>query len=285
MGFSLADIAKDNKQLIFALLGLGVVAVVMAVASREGGVLNFSTNLTGGGVGDVTGNGSNDGNTTTDSSDDLPTFTLEPGKDYKAKIYTNYGEITVDLYEDKTPIAVGNFVYLVNKGFYDDLAFHRVISGFIIQGGDPNGNGTGGPGYTFIDEIDANALGLNNIKVKDATYINGLYPSNTLSEYADKSLKVFYEEYSGYTYKSGVGGGVMGNYSLVMANSGANTNGSQFFIVLHGADVRHLDGRHTVFGEVSEGLSVVDKIGLVDVDASNKPKIDVIIEKVEIFTN
>ena len=133
---------------------------------------------------------------------------------------TSRGPIKVELYPDKAPLTVANFVNLAKRGFYDGLSFHRVIADFMIQGGCPQGTGTGGPGYKFEDEAN-NGLG----------------------------------------HQRGV---------LSMANAGPNTNGSQFFIT-HVA-TPWLDGKHTVFGKVIEGLDVVDAVK--QGDAINSVKIE-----------
>ncbi|TWG88053.1 peptidyl-prolyl cis-trans isomerase B (cyclophilin B) [Luteimonas sp. J16] len=121
---------------------------------------------------------------------------------------TDRGTIRVELYPDKAPLTVANFVNLARRGFYDGLTFHRVIADFMIQGGCPRGTGTGGPGYRFEDETD-----------------------------------------NGVAHERGV---------LSMANAGPDTNGSQFFITHIRTD--WLDGKHTVFGKVAEGMDVVDAI-------------------------
>ena len=146
-------------------------------------------------------------------------------------MHTNLGDMKIRLYDDKAPITTGNFKKLTEKGFYDGLIFHRVIKGFMIQGGDPEGRGTGGPGYKIKDEFSP-------------------------------SLK---------HNKKGI---------LSMANAGPNTGGSQFFITL--APTPHLDGKHAVFGEVIEGLDVLEKIGNIKTDMRDKPKDDIVMEKVEI---
>src|SRR5216110_2821677 len=125
-----------------------------------------------------------------------------------ASIQTNHGAIEVELFDDDAPKTVENFVKLARDGFYDGVVFHRVIPDFMIQGGDPTGTGSGGPGYTFEDEF-------NHHKV-------------------DRG-------------------------ALAMANAGPNTNGSQFFIVTADA-TPWLDGKHTVFGRVADGMEVIDKI-------------------------
>lgn len=164
-----------------------------------------------------------------------------------AEFYTSKGKIVCELYFEKTPLTVANFVGLaegtkewidpksqesVKKPFYDGLIFHRVVKDFVIQGGCPYGNGMGGPGYNFDDEI-----------------VDGL------------------------THNSeGI---------LSMANSGPNTNGSQFFITL--APTPHLNGRHSVFGKVIEGIDVVKKIGEVKTDSNfNKPFENIYINKIKI---
>src|SRR5438046_7760048 len=147
-----------------------------------------------------------------------------------AIIQTNHGAIQLELYPDDAPKTVDNFVKLANDGFYDRVIFHRVIPDFMIQGGDPTGTGSGGPGYTFEDEF-------NDRKVERG--------------------------------------------ALAMANAGPNTNGSQFFIVTTEA-APWLDGKHTVFGKVTEGMEVVDTISGVERDSSDKPHEPVVIERLEV---
>ncbi len=137
-----------------------------------------------------------------------------------ATITTSLGPIEIELFDDAAPKTVANFTKLAADGYYDDLTFHRVIPDFMIQGGCPNGDGRGGPGYTFEDEF-------NDHKVARG--------------------------------------------ALAMANAGPNTNGSQFFIVTTEA-APWLDGKHTVFGQVTSGLDVVDAISAVDRDRSDKPQ-------------
>jgi peptidyl-prolyl cis-trans isomerase B (cyclophilin B) len=148
----------------------------------------------------------------------------------QAIIQTNHGPIHVELFPDDAPKTVNNFVKLVNDGFYDRVIFHRVIPDFMIQGGDPSGTGSGGPGYTFEDEF-------NDHKVERG--------------------------------------------ALAMANAGPNTNGSQFFIVTTEA-APWLDGKHTVFGRVTDGMDVVDTISELPRDARDKPHDDVVIESVSL---
>jgi cyclophilin family peptidyl-prolyl cis-trans isomerase len=155
---------------------------------------------------------------------------MKPGT--YANFETTSGNFTIELFEKQVPNTVGNFVKLAEKNFYDGVVFHRVIDGFMIQGGDPTGTGRGGPGYTFADEIDP-----------------------TLKHSAEGILS--------------------------MANAGPNTNGSQFFITL--APTPHLDGRHTVFGKVVEGMDVVRKIGKTKTSKpGDRPVVDVVMNKVTI---
>lgn len=134
----------------------------------------------------------------------------------KVEIHTNKGVMTFELYDDATPIAVENFKTLIEKGFYNGLSFHRVIPNFMIQGGCPIGNGTGGPGYTINCETKAP------------------------KQYHDRGV-------------------------LSMAHRGPNTGGSQFFICHNRQGVQHLDGVHTCFGKVIDGLDVIDDIRAGDV--------------------
>src|SRR6266581_2885011 len=148
----------------------------------------------------------------------------------EAIIQTNHGPIRLELYPDDAPKTVDNFVKLANDGFYDRVIFHRVIPDFMIQGGDPTGTGSGGPGYTFEDEF-------NQHKVERG--------------------------------------------ALAMANAGPNTNGSQFFVVTTQA-APWLDGKHTVFGRVTDGMDVVAAISELPRDSRDKPHDDVVIESVSV---
>jgi cyclophilin family peptidyl-prolyl cis-trans isomerase len=147
-----------------------------------------------------------------------------------ATLHTNHGAIAVELHDDDAPKTVANFLKLARDGFYDGVIFHRVIPDFMIQGGDPTGTGSGGPGYQFEDE-------LNEHKV-----VRG---------------------------------------ALAMANAGPNTNGSQFFIVTTEA-TPWLDGKHTVFGRVTDGMDVVDAISALETDARDRPAQDVVIERIDL---
>jgi peptidylprolyl isomerase len=161
-----------------------------------------------------------------------PELTIDQSKTYTAKFVTNYGEFTVELDAANKPITTNNFVYLARNNFYDGVIFHRIIDGFMIQGGDPEGLGTGGPGYKFEDELDA--------------------PNSNIKG------------------------------SISMANAGPNTNGSQFFINL--VNNNFLDDKHTAFGNVIEGMEVVEEIGVVEVMGSS-PVEPVVIMSIEIIEN
>jgi cyclophilin family peptidyl-prolyl cis-trans isomerase len=147
-----------------------------------------------------------------------------------ATLHTSEGAIELELYPDDAPKTVENFTKLSRDGFYEGVIFHRVIPDFMIQGGDPTGTGTGGPGYQFEDEFN------QHLVVRGA---------------------------------------------LAMANAGPNTNGSQFFIVTAEA-TPWLDGKHTVFGKVTSGMDVVDRISEADRDANDRPRNPVTIDRVEL---
>lgn len=154
-------------------------------------------------------------------------------------IETEKGDIKLELYKDAAPKTVENFVKLAKEGFYDNLTFHRVIEDFMIQGGDPNGDGTGGPGYSFADEINPKSLGLSDSQIKQLETEGYTYNYNL------KSIK----------HEPGV---------ISMANAGPNTNGSQFFIITIQPQP-HLDGLHTAFGRVYEGMEIVQSIKQSDI--------------------
>ena len=147
-----------------------------------------------------------------------------------ATLHTNHGAIRLELLDEDAPKTVENFRSLAADGFYDGLVFHRVIPDFMIQGGDPLGTGTGGPGYTFEDEVHEHKL------------VRG---------------------------------------ALAMANAGPNTNGSQFFILTAQA-APWLDGKHTVFGRVVEGMDAVDSHESAPTGARDRPVEDCRIERVEL---
>jgi cyclophilin family peptidyl-prolyl cis-trans isomerase len=147
-----------------------------------------------------------------------------------ATLHTSQGPVEVELFPEEAPKTVENFTKLAGEGFYDGLIFHRVIPDFMIQGGCPRGDGTGGPGYQFEDEFN------------DHKIVRG---------------------------------------ALAMANSGPNTNGSQFFIVT-ADECSWLDGKHTVFGQVVSGQDVVEGISGVERDARDRPREPVTIDRIEL---
>ncbi|MFC1913342.1 peptidylprolyl isomerase [Chloroflexota bacterium] len=136
-----------------------------------------------------------------------PSMGIDTSKQYTAVIETEKGDLVLELFAGDVPVTVNNFVFLAREGFYNGTTFHRVISGFMAQGGDPAGNGTGGPGYTFADEFT------------EHTHVTG---------------------------------------ALSMANAGPGTNGSQFFITY--APQPHLDGKHSVFGQLIDGMDVLEAV-------------------------
>ncbi len=182
-------------------------------------------------------------------------------------LHTTKGDITVELDADAAPKTVTNFIALAKAGAYDNLTFHRVIPNFMIQGGDPAGNGTGGEsvyGATFEDEINANAYNLDKMTLKEQAQGEALPP-----ELENLTVKAFYEK-QGYVFNDKLNSLPMVKGAIAMANRGPNTNGSQFFIV-QAPSVPWLDGRHTVFGQVTAGLDVVDAIANVPKDGGDKP--------------
>lgn len=179
---------------------------------------------------------------------------------------TNLGEITLDLYPNVAPKTVENFLTLANDGFYEGVTFHRVIQDFMIQGGDPNSkdddptnDGQGGPGYAFEDEINPHTLGLTPDQIAAL-------------------------ERSGYEYTLELPSLPVEQGVIAMANSGPNTNGSQFFIVTESAQT-HLNGRHTVFGEVVDGMETVQTIAAVETGPNDRPVEPVVIESVTVVDN
>lgn len=168
--------------------------------------------------------------------DSMPEMNIDISKKYTAVIKTSMGDMSVEFFTEDAPMTVNNFINLSRDGYYDNVIFHRVISGFMIQGGDPSGTGHGEmgkyPGYKFEDE-------LNNQR----------------------------------SYEKGI---------LAMANAGPDTNGSQFFIM-------HVDYplpyQYTIFGLVTDGLDIIDKIASVETGDGDKPVNDVLIENVEIKEN
>lgn len=181
---------------------------------------------------------------------------------------TSMGDIMLELDADAAPMTVTNFVKLAEQGYYTDLTFHRVIPNFMVQGGDPLGNGTGGEsvfGANFKDEINANSYGLDTKMLADTEDAD-----NLPEELQDKSIKEFYE-LQGYVYDDTLDSLPMERGVIAMANRGHDTNGSQFFIIQAENGTPWLEGRHTVFGRVTEGMDVVDAIAAVERNAQDQP--------------
>lgn len=193
--------------------------------------------------------------------------TLLTGK-HTAVLETSKGNITIELDADAAPKTVTNFVTLAKAGYYDGLTFHRVIPNFMIQGGDPNGDGTGGVsiyGPTFEDEINADCYALNKT-LKEVAEGQPLPP-----EIASLTIKQFYVQRQGYAYNSQLPCSIpMQRGALAMANRGANTNGSQFFIIV-AEQAPWLEGKHTIFGKVTEGMDIVDAIVNVPRGEKDRP--------------
>ena len=147
-----------------------------------------------------------------------------------ATIHTTEGAVAVELFDEEAPKTVQNFTKLAGEGFYDGITFHRVIPDFMVQGGCPRGDGTGGPGYEFEDEQNEHRV------------VRG---------------------------------------ALAMANRGPNTNGSQFFIVTT-ESAPWLDGKHTVFGHVTDGMDVVDAMSAVPRDANDRPRDPISIDRIDL---
>jgi cyclophilin family peptidyl-prolyl cis-trans isomerase len=158
-----------------------------------------------------------------------PPMTIDPNKTYTATVKTNKGDFTIDLFPKDAPQTVNSFIFLANNHFYDGLNFHRVVPDFVIQGGDPKGDGTGGPGYSLPDEINS--------------------------------------------HKNQPG-------AVAMANAGPGTDGSQFFVDL--TQQPNLDGKYTVFGQVTSGLDVVKQIGQTPRDPKSPNAPAVTIESVTV---
>jgi len=159
------------------------------------------------------------------SAEDPPEMVIDPAGSYRATIATSEGEMAVELDAAGAPVATNNLVSLARDGYYEGIIFHRVIDGFMIQGGDPTGTGMGGPGYSFEDELAP----AEQLVEREGSYVRG---------------------------------------TLAMANSGPDTNGSQFFIVHEDAP---LPPAYVVFGEVTDGMDVVDAIAATPTDEADRP--------------
>lgn len=171
-----------------------------------------------------------------DKKNPMATLTLEDGE-----------EILIYLYPDKAPNTVANFISLANDGFYDGLTFHRVVEGFVMQGGDPNGDGTGGPGYTIDGEFADNGFKKNDIAMEEGVIAMARFGSG-----GSDSEEAY------------------------------NSAGSQFFILM--AKKENLQGQYAAFGKVFSGMNVLTKLSQVDVNSKDKPREDIIIKSVRVET-
>lgn len=223
-----SDAVNENKKILLLAFGLLAVAVVGLILTGQGVTMPDESLV-------------QDQNQTQTSQQEgtytQPEQVLEEGVNYGAIIRTSSGDIEIDLFESETPQTVNSFLFLTKERFFDGLIFHRVIQDFVIQGGDPRGDGTGGPGYQIPDEITER------------------------------------------TYES---------YTLGMANSGPDTNGSQFFITsgnILEQSIQALNGNYTIFGKVTSGFAVVDSIERVETDVNDRPINPVVIESIQIVEN
>ena len=215
------DAIKDNKKILLLALGLLAVSIIGLILTKQGMIMPDDNLI----------------QTPKTSTFSQPENVLEEDVNYGAVIRTSAGDIEIDLFQTEAPLTVNSFLFLAKEKFFDNLVFHRVIQDFVIQGGDPKGDGTGGPGYQILDEITE-------------------------------------RKYQPYT--------------LGMANSGPNTNGSQFFITtgnIPEQNLQALDGNYTIFGKVTGGFAVVDSIERVQTDVNDKPMNPVVIESVQIVEN
>jgi cyclophilin family peptidyl-prolyl cis-trans isomerase len=238
---------KRKRRIVnIGLLAILVIAVVglmtflsgndedTKAAESPGGSTTTAASMTSGPSG--SGACPKSGDQTTPTFTSAPPMSIDTAKKYNAAVTTSKGAFTIQLDPAAAPKTVNNFVFLANSKFYDCVVFHRIIKDFMIQTGDPQGTGAGGPGYEFEDELPA--------------------------------------------------AGAYKKYSVAMANSGANTNGSQFFVVT-GAQGESLPPKYSLFGQVTEGMDTVDKIAATPVAQSasgenSKPTEQVFIESVVI---
>ncbi len=193
--------------------------------------------------------------------------------DYRASIITNFGNITIDLFENSAPNNVNNFAFLSNEDFYVGTKFHRLNPGLLVQGGDRNtlnnnqvDDGLGGPGYVVRDEINLNSLNLSEDRIDELERM-GIRSNNDVQ--SNNLVK----------------------YTIAMASSGFNTNGSQFFIVLANSSdprVQLMNGQFTVIGQVTDGFATLNAINQVPVNNPQnnapRPTQDIVVEDIQIYT-
>jgi len=203
----------------------------------------------------------------------IPENNLNTDLDYFARVQTNFGQLTLDLFEKSAPNTVNNFAFLATKDFYDGTKFHRLIPNILLQGGsrntlnsDPADDKYGGPGYVINDEVNWDSLDFAPELRAELTRL-------------------------GYKPVAAVASKDVAKYRLAMAGTGPNSAGSQFFIILgegQGPLIQNLRGKHTIFAEVIAGQDIIDSLNEISVDdpESNSPRPlqDIIIEDIEIFT-
>ena len=166
----------------------------------------------------------------------MATLTLEDGE-----------QILIYLYPDKAPNTVANFISLANSGFYDGLTFHRVVEDFVMQGGDPNGDGTGGPGYTIAGEFADNGFKKNDIPMESGVIAMARFSSN-----GEDTQEAY------------------------------DSAGSQFFILM--SDKESLQNQYAAFGKVFSGMNVLTKLSMCDVNSQDKPREDIVIQSIRVET-
>jgi len=224
---------STTKQIIIVVIAVVIIGVAWYFTDRKSDVAPVDVN----GTDSIININNASTSTSTSTLAALSTSNTTPKSMHTITIQTNKGAIVFETYDQDAPKTVDNFITLANKGFYNGIIFHRVISGFMIQGGDPTGTGMGGPGYKFADELDPNTPSAK------AGYVRGV---------------------------------------VAMANSGPNTNGSQFFIMHKDTPLPH---NYTIFGKVISGMDVVDAIAATPVDGNDKPLTKMVMNSVTVATS
>lgn len=249
---------KENRIWLY-IIGLGIMLFAFAVFSRNF-LLPYITSL-----------GGNIRDTLEYNYTELPAFTIDTDSHYRANIVTSKGTFIVDLYPERAPVNVNNFIFLAREGYYEGTSFHRVFADFLIQGGDrntlndvPEDDGLGNPGYVVPDEVNWDALDLNEARREELRQ-------------------------AGYVSVTGLESLPLRRNAVAMANAGPNTNGSQFFVVIADRNDPRLEllaGRFTVIGEVVSGANVIQAISQIKVNLDDpnlpRPTQDVIIEEIQI---
>ena len=229
---------KDERGaavVVWSVIGILIVVIIALIMWANGSGTSVSTTPTVASVGAAVVNPDTSAPVSTSTVPSTLTSTIT-NNEHMITIQTNKGTIVFETYDADAPATVTNFITLANKGFYNGTIFHRVIEGFMIQGGDPTGTGTGGPGYSFADELNSTTQSYQ------IGYVRG---------------------------------------TVAMANSGPNTNGSQFFIMQKDTPLPHL---YTIFGHVISGMDVVDAIAATQVNGADKPLTPITMEKVTVAT-